>query len=49
MKLKIILIGLYLPRGLELVLSWDQLLYTQGCYYTDDGYVTKPAWVFPAV
>ncbi len=41
--------GEYLPRGLDLVLSWAQMLYTSACHYNDEGYVVKPAWSIPEV
>lgn len=36
--------GEYLPRGLELWLSAEQLLCTKHSYYNDEGMVEKPVW-----
>jgi hypothetical protein len=41
--------GEYLPRGLELWISADQLLCTKHSYYNDKGMVEKPKWNIPEV
>ena len=41
--------GQYLPRGLELWLSTQQMIVTSGTHYDDEGYAVKPAWVIPEV